>query len=573
MRFQGLGTRMDFIIFSNEYKTFRDAILDNIPDLTGMMKRISAAIPPICNILNIGFIKIKLVAPCSIIAKNGANSEKVVYEDTNGYEYAPLIQTYRTGENGIVTIEVRSKKNHKFNNNEIQAVKLICDDMFILLGRARLMSAVHYANLTDTMTGAPNLPQLIQHGIGLKAAQKLHNFSGLFLNLKNYKYINQSKGPAIGDKGIVAFAQTVMSMCRDDEKLARLGGDNFFILVRKEHKEKFIQQLSPLVISIPMPQGPAVELHIHSRIGVYDIQATDTMNEVMHCASIALDAARQHPGNDIVPFAKPMLAIVSHEKEISSVFHDALEREEFIVYYQPKVSIDNKTLCGCEALVRWNRNGHIVAPGEFLPILEKEASVCQLDFYVFRKVCEDLRSWINAGIDPVRVSSNFSRLHLSNTHLAEDILKIMQEFDIDSKYIEIELTEASDFEDKVAMQKFVNQLRQNDISVSIDDFGTGYSTFNVLKDLNVNIIKLDKSLLDNIGDNKHHDEVVIKNMVNMINELNLEVVAEGVENSRQLDFLQNAKCSTVQGFIYDKPLSKKEFELRLSNKIAYRCHG
>jgi EAL domain-containing protein (putative c-di-GMP-specific phosphodiesterase class I) len=162
---------------------------------------------------------------------------------------------------------------------------------------------------------------------------------------------------------------------------------------------------------------------------------------------------------------------------------------------------------------------------------------------------------------------------LSNTHLAEDILKIMQEFDIDSKYIEIELTEASDFEDKVAMQKFVNQLRQNDISVSIDDFGTGYSTFNALKDLNVNIIKLDKSLLDNIGDNKHHDEVVIKNMVNMINELNLEVVAEGVENSRQLDFLQNAKCSTVQGFIYDKPLSKKEFELRLSNKIAYRCHG
>ena len=197
-----------------------------------------------------------------------------------------------------------------------------------------------------------------------------------------------------------------------------------------------------------------------------------------------------------------------------------------------------------------------------------------MDFYVFHKVCSDIRSWIDSGIEPVRVSSNFSRLHLSNKNLAEDILKIMKEFDIDSKYIEIELTEASDYEDKVAMQKFVNQLRQNDISVSIDDFGTGYSTFNALKDLNVNIIKLDKSLLDNIGDNKHHDEVVIKNMVNMINELNLEVVAEGVENSKQLDFLQNAKCSTVQGFIYDKPLTKEEFELRLSNKmVAYRCHG
>jgi len=146
----------------------------------------------------------------------------------------------------------------------------------------------------------------------------------------------------------------------------------------------------------------------------------------------------------------------------------------------------------------------------------------------------------------------------------------MKEFRIESKYIEIELTEASDFDDKVAMQKFVNELRQNGISVSIDDFGTGYSTFNALKDLNVNVIKLDKSLLDHIGDEKHHDEVVIKNMVKMINELNLEVVAEGVENTKQLDFLQDANCSIIQGFIFDKPLTKDEFEKRLSNKVTYQ---
>jgi EAL domain-containing protein (putative c-di-GMP-specific phosphodiesterase class I) len=219
--------------------------------------------------------------------------------------------------------------------------------------------------------------------------------------------------------------------------------------------------------------------------------------------------------------------------------------------------------------VRWNRNGKIIAPVEFLPILEKEATICQLDFYVFRKVCEDIRSWIDAGMEPVRVSSNFSRHHLRNPHLMENILNIMKEFKIDSKYIEIELTEASDFEDKVSMQKFVNGLRENNINVSIDDFGTGYSTFSAIKDLNVNVIKLDKSLLDHIGDETHHDEVVIKNMVNMINELNLEVVAEGVENSKQLDFLQDAKCSTIQGFLFDKPLSKEEFEKRLLNKITY----
>ena len=560
---------MDYVIFSSVYKDFRDAILDNIPDMTAMSKRVSAAIPPICNILNIGFIKIKLIAPSSIIARTGLNQERVLYEDPNGFESMPIIQTYRTGENGMATIEIRAKKSHKFTPPELQAAKLISDDIFIILGRSRLMSAIHYASQTDTMTGAPNTAQLVHHSIELKAKNKLQNFSGLFLNLKNYKYINQSKSPAIGDMGITNFTRSVMAMCHDDEMIARLGGDNFFVLVKKENRDIFVKALSSMNVTVTVPHGPTIPLTIQSRIGVYDIQPQDSMNEIMHCSSVALNESRLHPGNDIVYFTKKMLEDAYHEKEILSLFREALRRKEFIVFYQPKVSVKDQKLCGCEALVRWNRNGQIIPPSEFLPILEKETSICQLDFYVFRKVCEDLRSWIDAGINPVRVSSNFSRHHLGNPNLTEDILAIMKEYQIESKYIEIELTETSNFEDKVAMQKFVNGLRQHGITVSIDDFGTGYSTFAAIKDLNVNVIKLDKSLLDHIGDEKYHDEVVIKNMVNMINELHLEVVAEGVENSKQLDFLQNAKCSIIQGFIFDKPLSKEDFEKRLSNKITY----
>jgi diguanylate cyclase (GGDEF)-like protein len=560
---------MDYVIFNSVYKDFRDAILDNVPDINALIKRVSSAIPPICNILNIGYIRIKLIAPSSIIAKDGLNEEKIVYEDPAGYEPVPLIQTYRTGENGMATIEVRARKNHKFSNPELQAAKLVCDDLFIMFGRARLMGAIHYASQTDTMTGAPNTAKLVHHSIELKAQNKLQNFSGIFLNLKNYKYINQSKSPVIGDKGITLFAHYIMSLCHDGEMIARLGGDNFFVLVKKENRDEFIKKLISVNLSVPIPQSQPIPLTIQSRMGVYDIQPNDSMNEIMHCTSVALNESRVHPGNDIVYFSKRMLENAYHEKEISSLFREALRRKEFIVYYQPKVSVKDQKLCGCEALVRWNRNGQIIPPVEFLPILEKEASICQLDFYVFRKVCEDIRSWLDAGMEPVRVSSNFSRHHLGNTHLLDDILRIMKEYKIDSKYIEIELTEASDFEDKMAMQKFVNGLRDNSISVSIDDFGTGYSTFSAIKDLNVNVIKLDKSLLDHIGDEKHHDEVVIKNMVNMINELNLEVVAEGVENSKQLDFLQNANCSTIQGFLFDKPLSKEDFEKRLLNKITY----
>ena len=561
---------MDYVIFSSIYKDFRDAILDNIPDILAMIKRIAVAVPPICNILNVGYIKVKIVAPSSIITKEGLNDERVIYEEASGYEPVPLIQTYKTGENGMVTIEVRAKKGHKFISPELQAVKLICDDIFIFSGRARLMGAVHNASQTDPMTGAPNTSQLVHHSIQLKAKNKLQNFSSLFVNLKNYKYINQSKSPAVGDRGIVTFAHTVMGMCHDDEMIARLGGDNFLILVKKENRDMFVNTLKSIQLTVPVPQGPPIPLKLHCRIGVYDIQQNDTMNEIMHCSSVALNDARRHPGTDVVYFAQKMLDAVYHEKEISSLFNDALKNKEFIVYYQPKVDVQSQSLCGCEALVRWKRNGQIVPPNDFLPVLEKEASICKLDFYVFHRVCEDIHSWIQAGYEPVRVSSNFSRLHLRNPHLTEDILNTMKEFDIDSKYIEIELTEASDFEDKVAMQQFVDGLRQHGITVSIDDFGTGYSTFNAIKDLNVNVIKLDKSLLDHIGgENTHHDEVVIRNMVNMINELNLEVVAEGVENTKQLDFLQHAKCSTIQGFLFDKPLTKEDFEKRLSNKNTY----
>ena len=470
----------------------------------------------------------------------------------------------------MVTIEVRAKKGHKFIQPELQAVKLICDDIFIFSGRARLMGAVHNASQTDPMTGAPNTSQLVHHSIQLKAKNKLQNFSSLFVNLKNYKYINQSKSPAVGDRGIVTFTHTVMGMCHDDEMIARLGGDNFLILVKKENRDMFVNTLKAMPLMVPVPQGPPIPLTLHCRIGVYDIQQDDSMNEIMHCSSVALNDARRHPGTDVVYFAQKMLDAVYHEKEVSSLFNDALKNKEFIVYYQPKVDVQSQTLCGCEALVRWKRNGQIVPPNDFLPVLEKEASICKLDFYVFHRVCEDIHSWIKAGYEPVRVSSNFSRLHLRNPHLTEDILNTMKEFNIDSKYIEIELTEASDFDDKVAMQKFVDGLRQHGITVSIDDFGTGYSTFNAIKDLNVNVIKLDKSLLDHIGgENTHHDEVVIRNMVNMINELNLEVVAEGDENTKQLDFLQHAKCSTIQGFLFDKPLTKEDFEKRLSNKNTY----
>ena len=229
--------------------------------------------------------------------------------------------------------------------------------------------------------------------------------------------------------------------------------------------------------------------------------------------------------------------------------------------------METNTLCGCEALVRWFQSGRIVPPMSFIPILEQEGSVCDLDFYVFEQVCKDLRGWIDAGLDPVRVSSNFSKVHLLSETLAQDILNIIKKYDVPPDLIEIELTEMSGHDDNLTMGNFINTMREAGVHTSIDDFGTGYSSVNLLKDLQVDMIKLDRSFLNEMELRTKKEEIVIRNIVNMIRELGMEVIAEGVETRGQAEFLKGINCTLAQGYLYDRPIPKEEYDERLKKRV------
>ena len=164
---------------------------------------------------------------------------------------------------------------------------------------------------------------------------------------------------------------------------------------------------------------------------------------------------------------------------------------------------------------------------------------------------------------------HFSKNHLHNTHLAQEIIALMQKYQIDSKYIEVELTEMSGYENYATLVSFVQSMRKNGVSTSIDDFGTGYSSLNLLKDLDVDIIKLDKSFLNNLENHSQSDVIVIKNIVNMVNELHMSVIAEGVETQSQAEFLRKIHCRMAQGFLFDRPLPHDDFEKRLSDRHTY----
>ena len=314
--------------------------------------------------------------------------------------------------------------------------------------------------------------------------------------------------------------------------------------------------------------GSVSHFSMQARAGMYDIKEGDAMPHVMNCISAAISTARRHPTKHIITFTPEVLYKIMQEQEITASFPAAIRNKEFLVYFQPKVDLKTRELCGCEALVRWLKDGNLIPPMNFIPLFEHNGSICSLDFYMLENVCRSICEWKSKGLEPVTVSVNFSKTHLHNPNIAEDILKIIRKYGIESRYIEIEMTEMSDFNDYEAFRNLVNKLKANGVTTSIDDFGTGYSSLNLLTDFMFDIVKLDKSFIDNIIRNKSKtDEIVVRNIVRMINELNMTSIAEGVETSEQAGLLKDIGCGMVQGYLFDRPLPEEEFINRLKTRV------
>lgn len=218
-------------------------------------------------------------------------------------------------------------------------------------------------------------------------------------------------------------------------------------------------------------------LELNFVCGVFQIREQDQIQDVHNYCALALDAAKEQGDVQVQWFEESMIEQMVTEKEVINSFQTGLVRHEFVVYYQPKVNLENNMLCGAEALVRWFRRGKIVPPDSFIPILEKNHLITELDFYVFEQVCKDLKNWMDEGYEIVKVSSNFSKLHLKNPYFAEDLMDIVKKYQFDTKYIEVELTESSGYYDLKALEDFVGKMKAVNISTSIDDFNRIFIPF------------------------------------------------------------------------------------------------
>lgn len=556
---------MGCVLYSKNLIKFYEYFEDDIPTAKECAMKISKALPIIADELHLGRFDICLDAPVSLHETKGIHIEHTLYANPIGYELHSLQSNFETGEHGKVIIRAYPVKGYNWNEDEMEAVKVFVLNMFFICGRARLIEMIEASIITDNTTGICNQIGFMRYAYHLMATTGLQDYHSFRFNIKNFKMVMRNLEEMQAPDIFRGYGRAVERFLGDDGKLAYLGGDNFVAMVKDEKVEDFLGFLAGVPLGLSYTNTP---ISLSARIGVYNNQLGDNITKIMECIDVSSSIAKNN-NQDVVYFKTEMLEKVLHDKSVMMSFPGAIANDDFVVYYQPKVNIQNENLCGCEALVRWIQNGEVVLPMDFIPVLEDTGAICDLDFYVLDKVCQDIREWIDRGIQPICVSVNFSKQHIRNKNVADKILGIIDKYEVEHSLVEIELTEMSGYGDLKELGAFVNKIKSTGVRVSIDDFGTGYSSMNMLTELDIDVVKFDRSLTKCVESEYSKTKLMLLNIVDMVHKLNYKALAEGVETDEQLRFLKNIGCSMVQGFLYDKPLPKVEFEKRLTGEITY----
>ncbi len=447
---------------------------------------------------------------------------------------------------------------------QLSALAMIAETTFVFISRLRLADLARIHAMTDPLTGLDNAMSFASIGRQHCVLNNIGKYTAIQLNLKNFRLVNRRYGNVIGDQILRKYGAYLAGLMHTGDTAARIGGDEFVFLVRDDYAQELVKKLEKVSITALNTDAAEITVELHARMGVYEIPDDETdFGHVMEAVSNTLLAARTAGYTSVMDYSPQIINQLLKNKELQSFLPNALKNEEFIACYQPKVSLEDYSLIGCEALVRWQHDGKFIMPGDFIPILEEDGTVCQVDFYMLRRVCQDLNDWLSRGFNPPIVSVNFSKHHLSNPNFVEEIMDILEEYGIDPSYIEIELTETTNFHDFSRLKKSIAEMQAYGLTTSIDDFGTGYSSLNLLKDLSVDIIKIDRSFLSEDKTSYKRDQIVIRNIIQMAHELGIDIITEGVETCEQARLLRGINCMMAQGYLFDKPLPKEDFEDRM----------
>ena len=450
---------------------------------------------------------------------------------------------------------------YKYNKGINKDISLILRILSLYHSNYILHKKASDGELISFNTKLPNAHGYMKTVNTLVKSVNPKEYNTYFINLKGFGLINRLYNNEIGDSAIIYYANRLKEFIDIDEVVGHLGGDNFVGFIKRERHDDFIKLVSLMPVELKINNVRA-SLNLVGIVGYCEIKENKIdYSEIISNASLACQYARATK-KPIIKLTDELLEMVNSVKKIENTFKEELKNGSFIVYYQPKFDINSGKIVGVEALSRWISGGKIVPPGLFVPILEKNGDILDLDLFVLENLCKDIHNYRNQGHNIVPASCNLSRKEFENDGIEKRIIDIIRKYNVRTNDIVIEVTETTNLEENERLAKFINEMWKNGIMTSIDDFGTGYSSLSVLRDFKVNEIKIDRSFI-NRDVLTESDEIIIGSIIDMAKRLNINVICEGVENKKQAEFLVRLGCYKAQGFYYSKPVPKLEFEAML----------
>ena len=422
------------------------------------------------------------------------------------------------------------------------------------------------ASRTEVRTGLANEHGCVEWLNSMRGREDLLGFAVVFFDLRKFSEVNRKYGIENGNRILAAFGNIMLSKVGKDEILGRQFGDQFVAIVRKENLEGLLNVLKGVEVSYDdVSTGRKAQVTLSARAGVYMIDRTDLAGEdVLIFAGQALSDAKSKDNADVIKLTQDIIDAMVDRKKLENDVRAGLESGEFIPYYQPKINIKTGRLCGAEALSRWNHGGTILFPGKYVPLMESNDMIRLLDFCILESACKDIAKWLEDGMAVPMISVNFSRRNLIDPDFAKHIDSVVTKAGIPKNLIEIEVTESSDEFSIGVLSSFVEQLHELGYKVSIDDFGSASSSLALLREVSFDTLKIDKGFVNHA---KSKDLTILTHIVRISDEINVDVVAEGVEQAVQVKTLDGLGVDVIQGFYFDKPLPKEEMTKRLKAPV------
>ncbi len=483
----------------------------------------------------------------------------------NGYEFLER----RKNNNELCNIPIIVQTTHSSLDAEIACLEMGATDFLtkpyspkVILRRLKNIITLRENESFITAVQHDSLTNLLnREGFYVKARKAMDenldiDYLILCVDIVQFKVINQFAGYQNGDKVLLFVADILNFLFKDDAIIARFSGDRFQALIPAPLDESYLNE-----VIAKFKENPPVNLPLSIQFGIYKIKdRTIPLATMCDWSKMALETIKGRYKKYFSTFNDEMFDRLKKEQIITSQMDYAISKSQFTVYYQPKWDIATNEIIGAEALVRWIHPEYgFMSPGDFIPLFEKNGFITKLDMYVWEEVCRQTREWLDLGIKVVPISVNVSRNDIYSEDLISNLLELISKYDLPREQLHLEITETAYAQTHNQLAQVIGNLSKEGFIIEMDDFGSGYSSLNMLSEVPVDIIKLDLLFLNKKSADSKHNKSILKLIVNIAQELNLDLIAEGVETLEDINNLKEIGCKKAQGYYFAKPMNAKDF--------------